>query len=60
MKTLSKFLEGKKTYIGALVAVVGMTGLAAYITPGETEALTNHLLEAIGIVLVVAGRYAAK
>lgn len=57
---MSKFLEGKKTYIGLIVTVIGMSGLSAYVAPEESEALAQAVFQIAGICLAVYGRYATK
>lgn len=60
METLSKMLEGKKTYIGLIVTVVGMTSLASVITPAESTELLDNIFKIVGIVLAVYGRAVTK
>jgi len=57
---MSNFLEGKKTYIGLLVTVIGMTGLSAYVAPEESEALFKALFEIVGICVAIYGRFVAR
>jgi len=57
---MENILKGKKTFIGIAVTVIGMTGLAAYITPVEFELLINSVLEVVGVVLAVYGRIVAN
>lgn len=60
MESLSKVLEGKKTYIGLIVTVVGMTSLASIITPAESTELLDNIFKIVGIVLAVYGRAVTK
>lgn len=53
-------LEGKKTYIGLAVALIGVLGLTNYITPDETEQAMSLIFELAGILIAVYGRFVAK
>jgi len=57
---MKKLLEGKKTFIGIAIAVLGMTGAAAFISPDESEALFNAIFQIVGIAVAVYGRVVAK
>lgn len=60
MQILSKILEGKKTYIGIIIAVIGMTSLTQYISPEEMETTMKAIFELVGITLAVYGRAVAR
>ena len=57
---MQKFLEGKKTYIGLVVALVGVFGLASYVSPAEATELINNLFSIVGICFAIYGRVVAK
>ena len=57
---MSKFLSGKKTYLGLAVALIGVFGLAKYISPDEATAIINGVFEIVGIVFAIYGRYVAR
>ena len=54
-------LNGLKTYIGAAItAVAAGTDAAGISFPvGEVESMVNHIFEAIGIAIVIYGRWDA-
>lgn len=49
-------LNGKKTYIGLAVALIGVLGVSSYITETETADLLNKLFEIAGLIIAVYGR----
>jgi hypothetical protein len=51
--------EGKKTYIGLVVALVGVI-LKEYMSEEEFQRLVSSFLEIFGIVMAAYGRYQAK
>ena len=53
-------LEGKKTYIGLAVALIGVLGISSYITETETADLLNKLFEIAGILMAIYGRIMVK
>jgi len=55
-----KKLEGKKTYIGLVVALIGVLNLTKYISPEEAEHAMKLIFELIGIAIAVYGRAVAK
>lgn len=57
---MEKFMEGRKTYTGLVIALIGVFGLAAYITPAEAGEAMNHVFELVGIAMAVYGRVVAK
>lgn len=60
MNNLLQILEGKKTYIGIVVTIVGMTGLARFISDGEVTTVLNSIFEVVGVVVAVYGRRVAQ
>ena len=57
---MNKILEGKKTYLGLAIALVGILGLSQYISEAETTTLLNSLFEIVGIVIAIYGRIVTK
>lgn len=57
---MKNFLQGKKTYISLAVALIGVFGLASYVTPTEATELINSIITVIGIVGAVYGRVVTK
>ena len=52
-------LDGKKTYIGIIVALVGALGLFKYVSEGNLTTTLNTLAEIAGLLLAAYGRYKA-
>ncbi len=55
-----KFLEGKKTFIGLGVLLIGAFGLSNYIAPAEWERVIKLSFELVGLIGVIVGRIMAK
>lgn len=55
-----KGLEGRKTYLGLIIALIGVFGLAKYITPEEATLVVNHIFEIVGIAIALYGRIVTK
>lgn len=53
-------LEGKKTYMGLVIALAGALGLFRYISEGDLSTILNSTAEIVGIVFAAYGRYKAK
>ena len=53
------FLDGKRTWIGIAITIIGTTGLAKFITPEQFQALANGILDVIGIAISIYGNYLA-
>jgi phosphoribosylanthranilate isomerase len=60
MKAINTFMEGKKTYIGLIVALLGVLGLSRYVNPDEVEQVISAVSTLVGISLAVYGRAVAK
>ena len=60
MNTISKFLEGKKTFIGIAVVIIGFFGGAKLISEAETAQTIDSILQLIGIGITIYGRYKAR
>jgi energy-converting hydrogenase Eha subunit E len=55
-------LNGYKTYTGILITIFGITGVAKYISPDQTNLVIDNIvhivnltLETVGIVMTVVG-----
>jgi uncharacterized membrane protein YGL010W len=53
-------LEGKKTFIGIAVFVIGWMGVSHYVTSGEVTTIVDNLFQLIGTALAIYGRIKAK
>ena len=53
-------LEGKKTYIGLVIALAGALGLFRYISEGDLTTFLNVGAELIGLGFAGYGRMVAK
>ena len=56
---ISKFMDGKKTYTGIAVALIGVFGFAKYISPEETASVIDLTLQLAGLIMAVYGRIKA-
>ena len=57
---LSKLLEGKKTYIGLAIALLGVFGFGSIISESEANQAVNLVVELVGIIVAIYGRIKAK
>lgn len=55
-----QILNGKKTYIGLIVAFIGVLGISQYITETETAELLNKIFEVAGLIIAIYGRIVAQ
>ena len=55
-----KILEGRKTYIGLVVALVGVLGVSDIISSEDVSAVLDKLFEVAGILLAAYGRWDAQ
>ena len=53
-------LEGKKTFIGILIALSGTLGLYKYISEGDLTTFLNVGTELVGLAIAAYGRYKVK
>ena len=60
MNAISNLLEGRKTYIGLVIALIGVLGLNKYVAEAELAELLNKTLEVVGLAMAMYGRYKAK
>lgn len=60
MNTISHLMQGKKTYAGIIITVIGLLGVSQYITGAEVAQTYDLILQFAGIVLTVYGRVATK
>ena len=57
---MSKLLEGKKTYLSLVVILLGVFGLGDMISEGELADGVDLVLQLVGLVGAVYGRFKAK
>ena len=57
---MNTFLEGKKTYIGIAVVLVGFFGLSSLISDAEIASSIDSIIQLTGVAVAVYGRYATK
>ena len=55
-----KYLEGKKTFIGILIALAGTLGLFKYVSEGDATTFLNVRAELVGLAIAAYGRYKVK
>jgi len=48
-------MTGYKTYVGIIVTIVGMTGLAKYVSSEQLTVVLNNVFEIAGIVMTIVG-----
>ena len=60
MGKIKKFMDGKKTFTGLFVAVLGILGIGDIITEGEAAEIINIIFTFAGIIETAWGRYAAR
>ena len=53
-------LEGRKTYIGIVIALAGAFGVFKYFSESDLMTTLNTLLEIGGLIFAAYGRYKAK
>ncbi len=53
-------LNGKKTFIGIAVMLIGAFGLGDIVSPGEFEHVVNLAFELVGSLIAIYGRVQAK
>jgi hypothetical protein len=51
--------NGKKTFIGLIIAILGLLGLGDVFLAEEVSSFVNNLLELFGIVMAWYGRLVA-
>lgn len=57
---MSKFLEGKKTYAGIVAIIAGYLGIGDILTPETTSVIFDNILQLVGIIVAIYGRYNTK
>lgn len=57
---MSNFLQGRKTYIGLAVALLGVLGFGSLISEEELGRSVDLVLELVGIAVGVYGRFVAR
>ena len=53
-------MEGKKTYISALVVFLAEMSRAFDMNIGDTEGITESVMTVLGVIGVMYGRFVAK
>ena len=53
-------LEGKKTYLGIIIALAGAFGVFKYVGESDFTTTLNTILEFAGLLIAAYGRYKAK
>ena len=57
---MAEFLQGKKTYIGIIIALAGAFGVFSYISESDFATTLNTLFEFVGLIFAIYGRYKVK
>ena len=57
---MQSFLDGKRTWIGLAVTIIGATGLSKYIAPDQATALLDALFQVVGIAIAIIGNAKAQ
>ena len=55
-----QLLEGKKTYIGLAIIVLGWLGISHLVTETELAMVADSVIQLVGIGIAIYGRYKAK
>ena len=55
-----KLLEGRKTYLGLAITLLGVFGFGSLISEGEANHLVDLVIEVVGICFAVYGRFVAR
>lgn len=53
-------LEGKKTFIGIIVIVLGMIGVGDMVTDQEIGVVIDVVAQIVGVIMAIYGRVKAK
>ena len=59
-RTIMQNLEGKKTYISLIVAVLGIIGVGDILGEAEVTGIIDTVIAIIGIIGAIYGRYDAS
>ena len=54
-----EILQGYKTWIGLVITILGMTGVANLVTTDQMSQLADLILQIAGLVVAVYGNYKA-
>lgn len=57
---MNNFLEGKKTYIGIIVVIIGWLGFGDLVTEDNVGLIVDNVIQLIGIIVTIYGRYKAR
>lgn len=53
-------LQGRKTYIGIALIVLGWIGFGDLVSESEATMLVDNAIQFVGIVMAIYGRYKVK
>ena len=53
-------LEGRKTYIGIIIGLLGGLGAFKYVSEGDLTTFLNVCTTIVGALIAIYGRYKAK
>ncbi len=54
-----EILQGYKTWIGLVITILGMTGVAKLVTTDQMSQLADLIMQIAGLVIAVYGNYKA-
>ena len=57
---MQSFLDGKRTWIGLAVTIIGATGLSKSVAPDQAAALFDALFQVVGIIIAICGNQKAQ
>lgn len=60
MKTISTLMEGKKTYAGLLVLLLGILGAGDLVSEAEIALAIDNGLQFAGFIVAVYGRFVTR
>ena len=52
-------MDGKKTWTGIIIVLLGFLGVDAFILPGEVNVIYDNLFEIVGIAFASYGNWKA-
>lgn len=55
LEKIGKIVDGKKTYIGIIITIIGLTGISKYVTPDELTIILNGVFNIAGIIMIIIG-----
>lgn len=57
---MQSFLDGKRTWIGLIVTIFGMTGMSKFVAPEQLTTLLDLLFQVLGIAITIYGNAKAQ